>query len=155
MNRRHILCSLASSMALPLMSGAHAQQAYPNKSIKLVIPSSPGGVHDIIARIWADRLQDGLGTIYVENKAGAGSIIGTVEVARAQPDGYTLLLGSNTTHVLAPLQQPNIAFHPVKDFELVSVFATTSLALLVRPDLPAQDVQSLIALAKASPGKLS
>ncbi len=154
MHRRHLLSSLMAGILYPF-SEATAQAAYPNKPIKLVIPSSPGGVHDIIARLWADRLQDGLGTVYVENKAGAGSIIGTVEVARAQPDGYTLLLGSNTTHVLAPLQQPNIAFHPVNDFELATVFATTSLALLVKPDLPVQDVQGLIAFAKSSPGKLS
>jgi len=155
MNRRHLLSSLAAGLLLPMSGVGRAQGSYPNKPIKLVIPSSPGGVHDIIARLWADKLQDGLGTVYVENKAGAGSIIGTVEVARAQPDGYTLLLGSNTTHVLAPLQQPNIAFHPINDFELVSIFATTSLALLVKPDLPAKDVQSLVAFAKANPGKLS
>jgi tripartite-type tricarboxylate transporter receptor subunit TctC len=155
MDRRCLLSGLVAASVLPVSTDVLGQVNYPNKPVKLVIPSSPGGVHDIIARLWADKLQDGLGTVYVENKAGAGSIIGTVEVARAQPDGYTLLLGSNTTHVLAPLQQPNIAFHPVNDFELVSVFATTSLALLVKPDLPVQNVQSLIALAKASPGKLS
>jgi tripartite-type tricarboxylate transporter receptor subunit TctC len=155
MNRRRLVLGITAGLLAPHTFTARAQDAYPNKPIKMVIPSSPGGVHDIIARIWADKVADGLGTVYVENKAGAGSIIGTVEVARAQPDGYTLLLGSNTTHVLAPLQQPNIAFNPVSDFELVTVFATTSLALLVRSDLPVKDVQGLIAFAKAQPGKLS
>lgn len=155
MHRRTLLSGIAAGLILTQAARAQAQETYPNKPIKLVIPSSPGGVHDIIARLWADKMQDGLGTVYVENKSGAGSIIGTVEVARAQPDGYTLLLGSNTTHVLAPLQQTNVAFHPINDFELASVFATTSLALLVKADLPVKNVQELIALAKKEPNKLS
>ena len=155
MNRRSFLSGAATGLMLRTLSPAAAQGAFPSRPIKLVIPSSPGGVHDIIARLWADKAQEALGSIYTENKAGAGSIIGTVEVARSQPDGHTLLLGSNTTHVLQPLQTPNVMFHPINDFEVATIFATTSLALLVGPSLQIKDVPELIALARKQPGKLS
>ncbi len=154
-DRRKLLSGATAGIFMGAIDTSTAQPAYPSRPIKLVIPSSPGGVHDIIARLWADKLNQTLGSIHAENKAGAGSIIGAVEVARSQPDGHTLLLGSNTTHVLQPLQTPNVAYHPINDFEVATIFATTSLALLVGPSLDVKTVPALIALAKQQPGKLS
>jgi hypothetical protein len=150
-----MLSGATAGILLGAIDTSTAQPAYPSRPIKLVIPSSPGGVHDIIARLWADKLNQTLGSIHAENKAGAGSIIGAVEVARSQPDGHTLLLGSNTTHVLQPLQTPNVAYHPINDFEVATIFATTSLALLVGPSLDVKTVPDLIARAKEQPGKLT
>ncbi len=154
-DRRKLLSGATAGILMGTIEAPAAQSAYPSRPLKLVIPSSPGGVHDIIGRLWADKLQQSLGSIHAENKAGAGSIIGAVEVARSQPDGYTLLLGSNTTHVLQPLQTPNVAYHPVNDFEVATIFATTSLALLVGPSMDVKTVPALIARAKEQPGKLS
>ena len=122
-------------LALGLMAAAPvalAQEKYPNRPIRLVVPSSPGGVHDIIGRLWAEKLKS-LGTIVIENRAGAAAIIGTVEVSRAPADGYTLLLGSNSTHVLQPLLMSKPAYDPVKDFEVVCVIAATSTSIGVHP----------------------
>jgi tripartite-type tricarboxylate transporter receptor subunit TctC len=144
-------------LALALLAAAPAalaQESYPNRPIRLVVPSSPGGVHDIIGRVWAEKLKT-LGTIVIENRAGAAAIIGTVEVARAPADGYTLLLGSNSTHVLQPLLMSKPAYDPVKDFEVVTVIAATSTSIGVHPAQPFRTLKELIDFARANPGKLS
>ena len=144
-------------LALALLTAAPAalaQENYPSRPIRLVVPSSPGGVHDIIGRLWAEKLKS-LGTIVIENRAGAAAIIGTVEVARAPADGYTLLLGSNSTHVLQPLLMSKPAYDPVKDFEVVTVMAATSTSIGVHPGQPFRTLKELIDFARANPGKLS
>src|SRR5262245_1146614 len=104
MQRRICLTSILAIAALSLVvSSADAQERYPNRPIKLVVASAPGGVHDVIGRLWADALKSSLGTIVVDNRGGGGGIIGINEAARGTPDGYTLLLGSNSTHILIPL----------------------------------------------------
>jgi tripartite-type tricarboxylate transporter receptor subunit TctC len=134
---------------------ALAQDRYPNRPIRLVVASAPGGVHDVIARLWADGLKSTLGTIVIDNRGGGGGIIGIQEAARATPDGYTLLLGSNSTHILIPLVAKQAGFDPIKDFELATVFSITSTAIAVHPGSPIRTLKELIATAKANPGKLS
>lgn len=132
-----------------------AQDRYPARPIRLVVASAPGGVHDVVARLWSDQLKGTLGTIVIDNRGGAGGTIGVIEAARAQPDGYTLLLGSNSTHILQPLVGKQPGFDPVKDFDPVSIFSITSTAIAVHPSAPTQTLRQLIEAAKAAPGKLS
>jgi tripartite-type tricarboxylate transporter receptor subunit TctC len=132
-----------------------AAQPYPSRPIRLVVASSAGGVHDVIGRLWADKLKTSLGAIVIDNRGGAGGSIGVAEVVRAQPDGYTLLLGSNGTHILHPLVSRQPAYDAVNDFEVISVFATTSTAVAVHPSAPAPTLRDLVDYAKAHPGKLS
>ena len=134
---------------------APAQDRYPNRPVRLVVASAPGGVHDVIARLWADGIKSSLGTMVIDNRGGGGGIIGIVEAARAAPDGYTLLLGSNSTHILVPLIAKQPGFDPIKDFELATVFSITSTAIAVHPGSPYRTLKELIDAAKANPGKLS
>src|SRR5262245_59649428 len=97
--RRTCTLVVAADVAA-LAAAAHAQEPYPTRPIRLVVASSAGGVHDVIARLWADKLKSRLGAIVIDNRGGAGGSVGVSEVARAAPDGYTLLLGSNSTHIL-------------------------------------------------------
>jgi tripartite-type tricarboxylate transporter receptor subunit TctC len=138
-----------------VMPSARAQDRYPNRPIKLVVASAPGGVHDVIGRLWADALKSALGTIVVDNRGGGGGIIGINEAARGAPDGYTLLLGSNSTHILIPLIAKQPGFDPIKDFELATVFSITSTAIAVYPGSPFRTLKDLIDSAKGNPGTLS
>lgn len=142
---------LLACLALLCASPALAQQA----TIRLIVPSTPGGVHDVIGRLWAERLAPALGPIVVENQGGAGGSIGVAEAARAPKDGLTLLLGSNSTHILNPLIMKSTRYDPVNDFEVVSVFATTSTSVAVSGAAPWKSLRELADAAKASPGKLS
>jgi tripartite-type tricarboxylate transporter receptor subunit TctC len=142
----------AGALAMP---PAEAQGRYPNRPIRLVVASAPGGVHDVIARLWADGLKSSFGTIIIDNRGGAGGLIGITEAARGTPDGYTLLLGSNSTHILIPLIAKQPGFDPIKDFELATVFSITSTAIAVYPGSPLRTLKELMDAAKANPGKLS
>jgi tripartite-type tricarboxylate transporter receptor subunit TctC len=146
----------AAALAVPaILTTAFAQERYPARPIRLVVSSTAGGVHDVIGRLWANRLKATLGTIVIDNRGGAGGVLGVGEVARAQPDGYTLLLGSNSTHILHPLIAKQALFDSIKDFEVVTIFAVTSPAIAVHPAAPAHTLMDLIAYANANPGKLS
>jgi tripartite-type tricarboxylate transporter receptor subunit TctC len=134
---------------------AFAQGHYPSRPIRLVVSSAAGGVHDVIGRLWANKLKSALGTIVIDNRGGAGGTLGVGEVARAQPDGYTLLLGSNSTHILHPLVAKHAAYDSIRDFEVVSIFAVTAPSIAVYPAAPARTLEELIAYAKANPGKLT
>lgn len=137
---------------------AVAQDALP-RTIKLIVPSAAGGVHDVIGRLWADRLQASLGTIVIDNRGSSGGAIGVAEAMRAEPNGATLLLGSNSTHVLRPLfwgaGSKQLAYDPIKDFAMIAVFADTATAIAVTPTLAAHTLRELIALAKTSSAKLT
>jgi len=129
-------------------------QAYPNKPIKLIVPFAPGGFTDVVARILGQKLSASLGQPFViENKAGAGSTIGTDFVAKAAPDGYTLVMVS-TTHVISPAIYPKLPYDPIKSFTPVSKLVDSAYVLLVNPKVPANNVAEFIALAKASPDKI-
>ena len=137
-----------------ILPGIGFAQSYPNKPVKLIVPFAPGGFTDVVGRILAQKLSASLGQQFiVENKAGAGSTIGTEQVARAAPDGYTLAMVS-TTHVISPWIYKNIPYDPIKSFSVVSKLVEAPYVLLVNPKLPARNVQELIALAKASPDTL-
>ena len=127
-------------------------QAYPNKPIRLVIPFPAGGATDIIGRTLAQKLTERFGqSVVVENKPGAGGSIGSDFVAKAPPDGYTLLLATSSTHSIGPILNKNIAYNPQKDFVPVSYVATAASVLVTSPSTPAKNVAELIALAKTKP----
>lgn len=147
----------AAALALGMQAGSPlAQDKYPERPIRLVVPFAPGGETDIIGRLWAQAAAAHLGgTIVVENKPGAGGAIGSTEVARARPDGYTLLSGQTTTHVINPIAMSKPPYDPLKDFVPIGIVSTTPTTVLVHPSVPASNLRELAALAKASPGKYS
>ena len=149
------LCRVALlSCFLGVTSSAALAQAYPNKPIKLIVPFAPGGFTDVVARILGQKLSVSLGQPFViENKAGAGSTIGTDFVAKAAPDGYTLVMVSST-HVISPAIYPKLPYDPIKSFTPVGKLVDSAYVLLVNPKVPANNVAEFIALAKASPDKI-
>lgn len=131
--------------------GTAFAQTYPSKPIKLIVPFAPGGFTDVVARILGQKLSLSMGQQFViENKAGAGSTIGSDFVAKAAPDGYTLLMVS-TTHVISPWIYKSMPYDALKSFSVVSKLVDSPYVLLVNPKVAAKNVQELIALAKASP----
>jgi tripartite-type tricarboxylate transporter receptor subunit TctC len=144
---------LAGSLLAVSASVAWAQ-AYPSKPVKLIVPFAPGGFTDVVARILGQKLSATMGQQFiVENKPGAGSIIGTDFVAKAAPDGYTLVMVS-TTHVISPWIYKTMPYDPIKSFTVVSKLVDSPYVLLVNPKVPAKDVKEFIALAKASPDSI-
>jgi tripartite-type tricarboxylate transporter receptor subunit TctC len=157
MRRRDIIGMSAVATAVLLATAGFAQQgaaSYPNRPIHLIVPSSAGGVHDVIARIWADRVRTALGSIVVENRSGGGASIAINAVAQSQPDGHTLLLGSTSNLVLRE-GLGNRVYDAAKDLVAATVFATTSTSITVSPSLPTKTVKELITYIDANPGKLS
>jgi tripartite-type tricarboxylate transporter receptor subunit TctC len=132
-------------------------QSYPSRTIKIVVPLAAGGTNDIIARILAERLTDALKTsVIVENRpGGAGGSVGADTVAKAEPDGYTLLLASTATLAINPSLYAKLPYDPQRDFEPISVVGTSPLILVVNASLPAKSVAELIALLRAKPGGYS
>jgi tripartite-type tricarboxylate transporter receptor subunit TctC len=146
-----LLNSVVLACGLSLLSGAALAQAYPNRPVKLIVPFAPGGFTDVVARILGQKLSVAMGQQFViENKAGAGSTIGTDFVAKAAPDGYTLVMVS-TTHVISPSIYKNMPYDPIKSFTVISKLVDSPYVLLVNPKVPARNVQELVALAKAAP----
>ena len=142
--------------ALAIAAPAHAQPAYPTKPITLVAAFAPGGGTDTAARLIAKELAVELGQpIVVENRAGAGGAIGAASVARAAPDGYTLLLGTGSELVVLPAVRAKPPYDTLKEFEPVAEIGTVTLMLVAHPAVPANTVQELIALARANPGQLT
>jgi tripartite-type tricarboxylate transporter receptor subunit TctC len=130
-------------------------QSYPTKPIRLVSPNPPGGANDTLSRILAAKLSTILGgKIVIDNRGGGGGQIGGELVARAAPDGYTLLMASVSTHSFAPVTSPKIPYDPVDDFAPISMFAVVQNVLVVNASLPVKSVSDLIALAKKAPGTL-
>jgi tripartite-type tricarboxylate transporter receptor subunit TctC len=155
MKRRDLLAFGAAMLCTGTgVSRALAQAKYPDHPIKLVVPFVPGGVNDAVARLWADRVKAPLGTVFIENQGGAGGAVGGAAVARAQPDGYTILLGGAGSQVLNPIAMSKPLYDPIKDFEPIAILATTSLTIAVTPSLPVHTLKELIAYAKANRGQL-
>src|SRR4051812_12160324 len=141
---------------LVLFCSAALAQPYPTKVVKLVVPFPAGSATDQIARLAGNELQHALGQPFVvENKAGAQGAIAAAEVAKAAPDGYTLMLTTNTPQAANVSLFKKLNYDPVKDFTPITRYGTTSFMLMVRPDFPAKDLKAFIAHARANPGKLS
>lgn len=144
------------AVALAFASGTGWAQSWPTQPIKLIVPFPPGGGTDGVARAVAQGLSAELGQpVVVENKAGAGGIIGASAVATAPPDGYTLGLATSSTHPAAMVLQKNVPYHALKSFAPVTQIASTSYVLIGSPTLPAANLAELTAYAKANPGKLN
>jgi tripartite-type tricarboxylate transporter receptor subunit TctC len=136
-------------------SGALAQ-SYPNKTIRLVVPFGPGGPTDVAARVASQILQAALGqSVVIENRPGAGGATGTKSVATAEPDGYTILIGTSATLGVVPALVKNPGYDPVTSFAPVAKISDSTTILVVHPSLPANSIRELIDYAKANPGKLS
>lgn len=149
-NRRALLAG-----ALALAAGA-ACAAYPERPVTLVAPYPAGGAADVLARLLAKQLEAQLGKpVIVDNKPGAGTAIGAAAVANAKPDGYTLLISSNSTFTLNPAAGAKTSYDPAKSFEAIGMVGTLPLAVLVNPAVPAQNVQQLVAAIKANPDKFT
>jgi len=133
-----------------------AQNKYPDRPIRLVVPFAPGGDGDIMGRTWVKHVSQLAGmNVVVENKAGGGGVIGATEVARSKPDGYTLLLGTSTTQIINPAASGTPTYDPVKDFSLVGMVSINPTCLIINPSMPANNVKELVALLKSNPGKYS
>jgi tripartite-type tricarboxylate transporter receptor subunit TctC len=149
----YVLRALA---ALPLCLATATAFGFPDRPVRLVVPFAPGGNIDITARTIAPGMGEALGVqVLVENRAGAGGLIGSEAVVRAQPDGYTTLLGSTGTLSTAVALHPKIRFDPMKDLAPTSLVSVVPLVITVHPALPARSVKEFIALVKARPGKVT
>ncbi len=146
----------AALLAMLPPLGAAVAQGYPERPVHLIVPFPPGGGADILARTVAPRLGQALGKpIVIENKPGAGGNVGAEYVAKAAPDGYTLLYGTNGTHGINASLYRNLRFDPIKDFIPVSRMTTIAAMLIVNPQFPPTTVEELIRYAKANPGKVN
>ena len=141
--------------AAPMTEKARAQD-YPDRPVKIIVPTPPGGPVDVIARITANYLQNTLGKAFVvENRAGAGNTIGSKDAAEAVPDGYTLLYSAASGMIIAPLLHSDAGYDPLKSFDPIALVGESSNILVVNPSVPAKTVQELVAYAKANPGKVN
>lgn len=131
-------------------------QPYPNKPIRLIVAFDPGGSTDIVARLVGQRLAERIGQqVIVDNRGGAGGTLGTELAAKATADGYTLTMGTTSTHVIAPSIYPNVKYDPVKDFTPITLVASTPYLLVLHPSVPAKSLKEFVALVKSQPGKLN
>ncbi|CAN7563710.1 Bug family tripartite tricarboxylate transporter substrate binding protein [Rhizobium sp. LjRoot254] len=141
-------------MALFVSASASWAASFPERTIKMVVPFAAGGSTDLVARLVADKMSNLLDQqIIVENVGGAGGNIGATQVARAEPDGYTILMGTVATHALNPLILKTKPYDPQKDFAPVSLLVIVPNVLVVNPQFPAKDINELIALLKKNPDK--
>jgi tripartite-type tricarboxylate transporter receptor subunit TctC len=149
MQRRWFLGGMGAALAGP----AIARDKYPSRPIRLVIPFPPGGPTDMMGRLYGERLSALLGQpVVIDNKAGAGGVVGADLVAKSKPDGYTLLLGSSSTQVTGPLLMPNAPYHPVTDFTLF-IIGYVPMVISCNPAVPARTLPEFVALLKANPDK--
>lgn len=155
-SRRGFLAGASALSVTGLAGKAGAQAAFPTRAITLVVPFAAGGSTDIVARLVGQKMGEILGqSIVIDNRAGAGGNIGSTAVARAAPDGYTLLMGTISTHALNPAILKNVTFDAVKDFTPISLLAVVPNVMVVHPDFPAKTVQEVLKVLKDNPGKYS
>ena len=155
MSARSGLRSIMVALGAVLAASAACGQSYPAKPIRMIVPFVPGGNTDIIARVFAPRMAELIGQqIVVENRGGAGGVIGTEAVARAAPDGYVILMVS-AGHTINPAMIKKLPYDSVKDFAPISIIADVPTAFVVHPSLPAKTVREFIAIARARPGEIN
>jgi tripartite-type tricarboxylate transporter receptor subunit TctC len=147
--------AIAIGIGMVAFTSANAQENYASRPIRLVVPFSAGGINDVLGRAWAQKVAPHLGTIFIENRGGGGGSVGATEVARAAPDGYSLLLGNTSTQVISPQLTNAPTYDPARDFAAVYIIAQIPTAIAVHPSLPVNSITDLIAYAKTSPGTLS
>ena len=149
-------CRAAAGSMLLMQCAMAGAQVYPGKPVRLIVAFPPGGSTDIIARIVGQKLGERLGQqVVIDNRGGAGGTIGTEIAARANPDGYTLTMGTTSTHVIAAGAYAKLKYDPVRDFEPLTLVATTPYLLVVNPGVKANSLKEFIALVKSQPGKLN
>lgn len=154
LSRRTLVTTAAFVLALGA-SSAFAQAAWPAKPIRLVIPFPAGGSTDIVGRLIAEKLSQSLGQpVVVDNRGGAGGTTGSDVVAKAAPDGYTLLMGTSSTHAIAPALYPKLPYDVARDFAPITLLGTATILMVVHPSVPAKSVTEFVALAKSKPGQL-
>jgi tripartite-type tricarboxylate transporter receptor subunit TctC len=145
-----------AAVLLAIGSGATVAQSYPVKPVRMVVPFPAGGATDIVGRLIAQKLAESWGQqVIVDNRGGAGGTIGSDIAAKAPPDGYTMLVGTSSTHAIAPSLYSKLPYDPVRDFLPVTLVASATILLAVHPSVPAKTVRELIALAKRKPNALS
>ena len=153
---RTTIAAIAASLLVSVSSLSAGAQNYPNEVIKIIVPFAAGGGVDVVARIIGPKLSEALGQpVIIENRGGAGGMLGAAAVAKAAPDGYTLLLGTGSTHGTNSSVYKKLSYDPIRDFTPVVLVSQSPLMLLVRPTLAAKSVAELIALARDEPGKLT
>ena len=151
-----LLVATAALAAVAAPLSASAQAAYPSRPITLVVPFPPGGSSDIITRLIGKRLSEKLGqAVVIDNRPGAGTVIGAAYVAKAAPDGYTLLVSSGSTFTVNPAIRANLPYDPVKSFDPIGIVGRIPLVLLANSQVPVNNVKEFVAAAKATPDKLS
>jgi tripartite-type tricarboxylate transporter receptor subunit TctC len=154
-SRRDILKLLGAAAAPLVLPDIAAAQSYPDRPIRLVVPFPPGGAYDSLGRPWAERIKPLLGSIVVENIGGAGASLGASTVAKARPDGYTILLGGTLPHVNEALLKARPLYDPNKDLDPIMQLAVGSLCVAVHPSVPVKSLDELVAHVKTNPGKIS
>src|SRR3981189_2137762 len=153
LTRREAIAGFAGGLALLTGRAAFAQAAYPSRAIKLIVPYPEGGTTDFLGRMVADQLKSGMGaTVIVENRPGAGTTLGADQVAKADPDGYTLLMATSTTLAINKTLYKKLAYDPVKDFTPIALVAGVPFALIINPSIPTKTLAEFIAYAKTKPG---
>jgi tripartite-type tricarboxylate transporter receptor subunit TctC len=152
---KRVLPSVLLFFAALVAAGAAAAQGFPTRTVTIVVPYPPGGLIDIVARILQPRFQAELGTnVVIDNKSGAGGNVGAEAVARATPDGHTLLL-ANPSLGISPAMYPKLGYDPLKDLSYVGIYGTVPNVLVVIPSVPANNVQELVAYLRKNPGRLN
>lgn len=154
LGRRRLLVAAGAALAAPSL--ANAQSAWPNKPVRFVVPFPPGGAADLLARSLGQRLGDRLGQSFViDNRPGAGTAIGAAATAQSPADGYTIMIGTVSSHAINPALNPKVGYDPILDFAPVAAFATLPFFLVAHPSVAARSPAELVALARSTPGKLN
>ena len=155
MNRRQLLQFGAGASAVALLPrSVAAQAAYPDRVVKLIVPRPAGGVVDVIAREWSEKVNKTLGSTFIENIGGGGGVIGAVAAARAPADGYTLLLGTTSELVISPMLAHQ-SYDPIASFEPIAIICDSAAAIVVNPSVPATNLKELVAYARNNRDKLN